>query len=271
MCEFCISHGEGKKWYENITNYSRELFLQISSDEALKEYLANFGPSMQENIPTAEKWKRRLPVIYNFIAYPWLTRRFKKNHFGQMVPIEDIEKVLNKVGTVWRLPCICRKVATGEEKRYCYAVGMDATGILKDLPDFRNFDQTTPEVAISEIRDLDANGMTHSVWTFQTPFIGAVCNCDHDCMAYRIEYRSRLAKIMWKAEYVSAIDKELCKGCKSCRKQCMFEAIDYSREQHRCSIDYRRCYGCGVCRASCPEKAITLLPRKGTQLAANTW
>jgi hypothetical protein len=171
MCEFCISHGEGKKWYKNITNYSRELFLQVSSDEALKEYLARFGQSMQENIPTAEKWKKRLPVIYNFIAYPWLSRRFKKNHFGQMVPIEDIEKVLNEVGTVWRLPCICRKVAGGEEKRYCYAIGMDATGILKDLPDFRNFDQTTPEVAISEIRDLDTNGMTHSVWTFQTPFI----------------------------------------------------------------------------------------------------
>jgi hypothetical protein len=53
MCEFCISHGEGKKWYENITNYSRELFLQVSSDEALKNYLARFGQSMQENIPKA--------------------------------------------------------------------------------------------------------------------------------------------------------------------------------------------------------------------------
>ena len=271
MCEFCISHGEGKRWYENITNYSRELFLQVSSDEALKNYLAGFGQSMQKNIPKAEKWKRRLPFIYNVLAYPWITRRFKKNHFGQMVPVEDVEKVLNHVGTVWRLPCICRKVATGEDKRYCYAVGMDATGILEELPDFRDFDRINPDVAINEMRDLDANGMTHSVWTFQTPFIGAVCNCDQHCMAYRIEYRSKLAKIMWKAEYVAAIATDLCKGCKSCRRQCLFEAVDYSREQRRCSVDHRKCYGCGVCRTACPEKAITLLPRNEVQLAANTW
>ena len=161
--------------------------------------------------------------------------------------------------------------ATGEEKRYCYAVGMDATGILKELPDFRNFDRTTPEVAISEIRDFDANGMTHSVWTFQTPFIGAVCNCDHDCMAYRVEYRSQLAKVMWKAEYVAAIEKDLCKGCMFCLKQCMFEAVDYSREQHKCFVNAIKCYGCGVCRTVCPEKAITLLPRKDMKLTANSW
>lgn len=271
MCEFCISHGEGKKWYENITNYSRELFLQVSSDEGLKNFLAHFGQSMDTNIPKAEKWKGRLPFIYDFLVYPWLTRGFKKSHFGQMVPFEDVEKILKKIGTVWRLPCICRRVATGEDKRFCYAVGMDATGILKDLPDFRNFERTTPEVAITEIRGLDAEGMTHSVWTFQTPFIGAVCNCGHDCMAYRVEYRSRLAKVMWKAEYVAAINKDLCNGCRLCRKQCMFEAVDYSREQHRCSIDYRKCYGCGICRTVCPEKAVTLLPRKDNQLAANSW
>ena len=60
-----------------------------------------------------------------------------------MVPVEDAENVLEKVGTVWRLPCICRKVATGEEKRFCYAVGMDPTEIFKDLTDFRDFDQIT--------------------------------------------------------------------------------------------------------------------------------
>jgi Pyruvate/2-oxoacid:ferredoxin oxidoreductase delta subunit len=271
MCEFCISHGEGRKWYENMTNYSRELFLQVSSDEGLKNFLANFGRSMWENIPRAEKWKRRLPFIYDFLVYPWLTRGQKKSHFGQMVPVEDVEKILRQVGTVWRLPCICRKVATGEEKRYCYAVGMDATGIMRELPDFRNFDRTTPETAMNEIRDLDANGMTHSVWTFQTPFIGAVCNCDHDCMAYRVEYRSQLARVMWKAEYVATIDRDLCKGCRMCRKQCMFESVDYSREQQKCSINYLKCYGCGVCRAVCPEGAVSLVPREEKQPAAGSW
>ena len=127
------------------------------------------------------------------------------------------------------------------------------------------------EIAKSEIRGLDANGMTHSVWTFPTPFIGAVCNCDHDCMAYRVEYRSQLAKVMWKAEYVAAIDQDLCNGCRLCRKQCMFAAVAYSREQHKCSIDARKCYGCGVCRVVCPMAAISLQTRNSVPLAANSW
>lgn len=271
MCEFCVSHGEGKKWYENMTNYSRELFLQVNSDEGMKSFLNRFGNSMAETIPKAEKWKNRLPRIYDFLIYPWFTRNQKKNHFGQMVPIEDVERIMDRVGTVFRLPCICRKIATGEEKRFCYAVGMDAAHIMQDVPDFRDFDRIDAATAKKEIKALDAEGLTHSVWTFQTPFIGAVCNCDHDCMAYRVEYRSKLAKVMWKAEYLSEIDRDLCKGCKLCRKQCMFEAVDYDRRQAKCSIDPRKCYGCGVCRAVCPEKAISMRPRNEVLQAANSW
>ena len=28
MCEFCTKHGEGKKWYLQMKNYSRELLLE---------------------------------------------------------------------------------------------------------------------------------------------------------------------------------------------------------------------------------------------------
>jgi hypothetical protein len=161
MCEFCISHGEGKKWYENMTNYSRKLFLKVNSDAGLKNFLS---------------------------------------HFGQIVPLEGVENVLDRVETVIRLPGICRKVTTGVEKRYCYAVGMDTSHIIEDLPDFRDFDKITGAAAKTEIRNLDKEGLTHSVWTFNTPYIGAICNYDQDCMAYRIQYRSKLAKVIWKAE-----------------------------------------------------------------------
>lgn len=33
MCEFCVQHGEGKKWYLLMKNYSEELFHQKKSDE----------------------------------------------------------------------------------------------------------------------------------------------------------------------------------------------------------------------------------------------
>jgi len=271
MCEFCISHGEGKKWYENMTNYSRKLFLKVNSDAGLKEFLSRFGRSMQENIPRAEKWKNRLPRIYDLLAYPWFTLRQKKTHFGQIVPLEDINNIIDRVDTVIRLPCICRKVATGVEKRYCYAVGMDTSHILEELPDFCDFDKISSYIAKTEIDILDRGGMTHSVWTFNTPYIGAICNCDRECMAYRIQYRSQLAKVMWKAEYVAEIETDSCNGCRLCRKQCLFEAINYNPAAKKCMIEPGYCYGCGTCRTVCPREAITLQPRDKNPIAAAAW
>jgi ferredoxin len=271
MCEFCVSHGEGKKWYENMTNYSRELFLQVNSDNGLKKFLTKFGDSMRVNIPKAETWKNRLPLIYDFLAYPWFTRRQKKSHFGQIVPLEDIRSVLDRVDSILRLPCICRKVATGVEKRYCYAVGMDTSHIIEDLPDFRDFDRISAAKAKAEIEGLDLEGMTHSVWTFNTPYIGAICNCDYDCMAYRVQYRSKLAKVMWKAEYVADIDLDECNGCKLCRRQCLFEAITFHSADRKCAIEKEACYGCGICRSVCPNDAISLHPREQYLHSAGKW
>ena len=271
MCEFCISHGEGKKWYENMANFSRELFLKVNSDENLKKYLSVFGRSLREGTARAEKWKKRLPRVYDFLVYPWLTNLQKRNHFGQIVPIEDVENILDQVSSVVRLPCVCRKVNTGIEARFCYAVGMDTTHILKDLPDFRNFDRITGPEAKKEMRHLDVEGMTHSVWTFQTPYIGAICNCDQDCMAYRVQYLKELAKVMWRGEYVATVDPERCKGCRLCMKRCLFDAVLYDRVQGKCTIEVRNCYGCGICRAACPEDALSLLERRNVPQAASTW
>ncbi|MDW7772123.1 MAG: 4Fe-4S binding protein [Desulfobulbaceae bacterium] len=271
MCEFCIKHGEGKKWYENMTNYSREVFLQVNSEERVKKFLKGFARSMRKEVRRAEKWKKRIPYIYNCLIYPLFTRRQKKTHFGQIVPIEDIENILKKVSSIIRLPCICRKVNTGEEKRVCYAVGMDVSHILKELPDFSNFDHISASVATKEMRHLDKKGLTHSVWTFQTPFIGAVCNCDRDCMAYRIQHRKKLAKVMWRGEYIADIDLDRCKGCRLCMNQCMFDAVHLNRQLEKCRIDAFKCYGCGICREACPENAIFLVERNRCAQAKKLW
>ena len=271
MCEFCVQHGEGKKWYDNMANYSREVFLQVNSEEKLAHFLLHFGQSMKNGLQQASKWKKRLPVIYDHLVYPWLTKRQKKSHFGQILPIEDVEHIVDQVRSIVRLPCICRKINTGNDKRCCYAVGLDMTHILKDQPDFCEFDRINRETAKEEMRLLDQEGYTHSVWTFQTPFIGAICNCDQDCMAYKVQYRFDLAQVMWKGEYVAAVDWDRCRGCRKCQKICFFEAIDFDRQQGKCRVDLNNCYGCGTCRAACQEDAISLLDRHSVPLVAHSW
>ena len=38
MCEFCSQHGEGKKWYLTMRNYSRELWEQNKRKEVRSLY-----------------------------------------------------------------------------------------------------------------------------------------------------------------------------------------------------------------------------------------
>ncbi len=45
----------------------------------------------------------------------YLTKTQKKSHFGQVVVIEEVEQIFQMVEGVIRLPCVCRKVTTGNQ------------------------------------------------------------------------------------------------------------------------------------------------------------
>lgn len=271
MCEFCASHGEGKKWYENIRNYTEEVFHQVNSEEHFKDYLSNFRHSLEVDIQTAYRWKRRLPRLYHFFVYPLVTRHLKKTHFGQIIPIEDAKNLLSNFSSIVRLPCVCRRVTISQEKRFCLGIGMDLTPTFRELPDFRDFDTLTVKEAQDYLNHLDLEGNTHSVWTFNTPFIAAICNCDRDCMAYRFQMKMEIGKVMWKGEYVAAIDPFLCDGCRECMKRCYFGGIRYDRKNDKCSVNLMNCYGCGICRTVCKNNAVTLLDRNTVPEVAHVW
>lgn len=270
MCEFCTSHGEGKKWYENATNYSAEVFHRVNSEKNVRKFLADLGRSLREDVQRAAKWKRRLPRIYDLFVFPLVTRHLKKIHFGQIVPVEDVEQILDRFSTVVRLPCVCRKSSTGREIRYCFGIGMDLTPVYQDIPDMRSFERLSVAEAKAFIRQLDNEGNMHSIWTLNTPFIGGLCNCDKDCMAFRFDRQMNLGKAMWKSEYLSIIDRDFCTGCRECKKRCMFGAVRYDRNSNKCVVDPVACYGCGICRTVCDSGAIRLtermkLPLRGAQ------
>jgi Fe-S-cluster-containing hydrogenase component 2 len=271
MCQFCTQHGEGKKWYENMANYTAEVFHQVNSEQNLVRFLRGFAKSLRDDVATASRWQRRFPRIYRFIAYPILSRKMQKTHFGQVVPLEDVEAILSQVEHIVRLPCVCRKVSLGAEKRYCFGVGMDLTPILAQAPDFAAFEHWSRERAISFIRQLDQEGKTHSVWTFNTPFIGAICNCDRtDCLAMRCTVTHNLP-VMFRAEYVAESDPEKCNGCRQCMRVCQFGALGYSPATEKVNVDQRWCYGCGICRSACTKDAVRLRDRASVPAAANLW
>ncbi len=262
MCEFCTQHGEGQKWYLVMNNYSRELASQQGRAESGEKFVANFEWTHAKAVARLDGIKR-IPVVYDFIRRMAI-RQQKAEHWGQVVPIEDVEEIMELQDSIVRLPCVCRSLTMGREVRYCFGIGFDPVGVLGKYPDYsQSLEVLEKEEAKNVLRSFDKKGLVHSIWTFKTPYIGGICNCDQDCLAYRIQVKTNLMQTMFRAEYVGLVDWDLCNGCKKCLRQCQFGAIGYSNTMKRATIDMMQCYGCGVCRAVCAEDAITLKPRSG--------
>jgi ferredoxin len=282
MCEFCHKHGEGKKWYLQAQNYSEDLL----SDLRRRKFIADFFKEpehLSESTGQLEGLKRLPPFVAGVLT-PFMVNRQKKVHYGQVVPIEDVEHIFSFVNSVVRLPCVCRQATTGSEQRYCYGVSMVPQDesqfgqILRSIdadyltgPQTSGLEALSKEVALTNLRELEKKGLCHTVWTFITPFIGGVCNCDRsDCMAMRATVTLNFP-VMFRAEYVAGVNPELCNGCRQCMRVCQFGAMGFSAAHEKVIIDPRRCYGCGICRASCTKDAIVLNERPAVPLAAHLW
>ena len=145
-------------------------------------------------------------------------------------------------------------------------------GGLRGAPDTASsLEVLDKEEARRVIREYDKVGLIHSIWTGVTPYLIGLCNCDHDCMAYKGYIEQRGVPSFFRAEYICRVDPDLCNGCKECIKQCQFGAQFYSSLLGKVYIDPTRCFGCGVCRPVCPTVAIGLLPREQDPQAAGVW
>lgn len=259
VCEFCIKHGEGKKWYEVMANYSGELLNQSNRMDYIKDFFPTVQRTAESTLGKLEWAKAKIPLAYRFIRKMG-TARMKNIHFGQVVPLEDAEKIIDMVQSITRIPCVCRSVTKGSmNARYCLVLGIDPAGIFGDYPDLKiSLETLNPLQAKELLREFDQKGLVHSIWTFKTPFIGAICNCDRDCLAYRIQVSKDLMDIMFKAEYIAEVNPIMCSGCRNCQKMCQFGAVEYSASGEKCIINHRKCYGCGLCRNACPKQAIYL-------------
>lgn len=281
MCEFCHKHGEGKKWYLQAKNYSEELL----SDLRRRKFIGDFFLHPEDTTKEVAKLERldRAPAFVRSVLTPYMSNRQKKVHFGQVLPIEDVERIFGFVSSIVRMACFCRQITVGTEQRYCYGVSMAPQGgkfeqIIREIdasyltgPDTAGLEILSKDEALTSLREHEKEGLCHTVWTFIAPFIGGFCNCDRsDCLAMRSTVTYRMP-VMFRAEYVAEVNPELCNGCRQCMRVCQFGAISYSAAQKKVLIDPRQCYGCGICRASCTKDAILLHDRSTIPVAATIW
>ena len=238
MCEFCLKHGEGKKWYLQASNYSDDLLSDVRRRRFIETFFTD-TESLERDFRRIDQLEK-VPGFIRSIVKRIITRKAKKVHYGQIVPIEDIERIFGFVNSIVRVACICRHITLGREKRYCYGVSLAPDGgrlgeIVPGLdksylrgPDMVGMEELSWEEAISDLRNHEQEGLCHSVWTFHARFIGGVCNCDRsDCLAMRCTVTQGVP-VMFRAEYVAAVDPDQCNGCRQCMRLCQFGAVSYS-------------------------------------------
>lgn len=282
MCQFCHQHGEGRKWYLNAANYSEDLL----ADARRAKFIEQFA-TLDDALRAIEQGHRgierfgRLPRFIKFMAKRLLIEKMKRVHYGQVVPIEEIEQIFGFTNSIVRLACVCRKETTHKEQRYCYGVSLEPHGTFMETvtrlfssptsaPGMAGFETLTAEEAMASFHSHEKEGLCHTVWTFHTPFIGGICNCDRsDCLAMRATITHALPA-MFRAEFVAQVNPDLCTGCRECMRFCQFGALTFSAANRKSVIDQQFCYGCGVCRVACAKQAITLVDRSSSSVA-NVW
>lgn len=281
MCDFCHQHGEGKKWYLNAKNYAEDLLSDLRRRRFITEFFEN-----PDHLAGGERALTALDVMPDFLwkgVRKRITAKQKARHFGQVVPLEDVERVLALTTSVVRLACICRNVSSAREQRYCFGVSMAPAGggiaeLLREIdasyligPHGEGLETMSKEKALALIRESEREGNCHTIWTFITPFLSGICNCSLPaCYAMKATVTHR-TPVFFRGEYVARIDTERCNGCGQCVRICPFAALRQAKKKEKAEVDALRCYGCGICRSACAQEAIRLLDRASVPAAANLW
>ncbi|MBA7669733.1 hypothetical protein ES703_77866 [subsurface metagenome] len=289
MCEFCTKHGEGKKWYLQIKNYADELlYEELSSTqkeivevttrvEYLNDLFENFVMPAISSVSKEQDESQSAPLstepLQVLPSEDTTVVNRKIEHFGQILPIEDIEEVIDIASSITRMACGCRFINTGKkDERYHFGLMVDRRGTLEKFPDAASSLEVLDKEETKKIfRKYDEEGLMHIIWTAVTPYVMCLCNCDRDCLPYRSYIENSGLPTFFRAEYVCKVDWDKCTGCKTCMSQCQFGAKFYSSTLSKVFINPERCFGCGVCRAACKHEAISLKTRQKVPEAADIW
>ncbi|MCX5686920.1 MAG: 4Fe-4S dicluster domain-containing protein [Candidatus Omnitrophica bacterium] len=279
MCEFCVKHGEGKKWYLNAKNYSDDLLIDIKRHKFTEDFFYWISGMYNSYYGILKSLPFRSPVLGKILNWS-LKRYFLYKHWGQVIPIEDVQKILNITNSITRIPCICRMTTTGKESRVCFLLSINPEKVRPiDIvdksffkgPDVSRFEAVGREWTINFMKEQESKGSIHTIWSFNAPFVAALCNCAFSKGCIAMMMYKKIAPVMFRAEYIAFVNTALCIGCQECKKICQFNAVKIDKASKKASIDIKKCYGCGVCRSVCKNKSISLKDRYSEAAAANLW
>ncbi len=265
MCEYCVQHGAGKRWFLNVRNLSKELATSDFVRDFAESYFARNVPSGPDGFSSMMSRIAR-PVLPD--EKERVLDRYKKYLHHQVVTTREVLEILKLCSaeteederSVVRFPCICRHSALGKEKMlHCFGVAFTSL-YTRQFPDYLGgkHEYLTPDEASDIVVNMANDApIVHAVSALGVPYVGMVCNCDMDvCHPYLHRLRLGISEPFHKSHYLTEINEQKCTGCGVCVQVCPFGAIHLDSKLGIARINPVKCYGCGVCSRNCPEDAI---------------
>lgn len=279
MCELCMKHGAGKKWYLNAQHYSDEIVEKYNLRDYLMEQYKNFEQVSVRKVhgfnAVGLDYKLRIPIIGRIIKHtaqkmlhstkPPVNPLRAEGHIGQVVPLEDGIAILEECAAepMINKNCMCRYMSRGVKEACCINFGV-MSEILEKLPRFipeKDKFHLTRHEAIERFTENNRKGYIGTIWFGPFPYINNLCSCANpECAGIRPRVDFDIFSI-YKAEYVIQLDRLKCSSCMMCVSKCPFKAFKFDRSAKEVKLDINKCYGCGVCRYFCPDDALYLSPR----------
>lgn len=256
MCEFCIQHGAGKKWYLAAKNYANELARSEGRELFIKDFFKKYKRNYGRNLYKIDI-ARKIPFVKGY-AEMKIQNYFSHKHAGQVISLEDAITICSIPGRVSVIDCPCQKYISGKGERKCILFGATAD-IVENIPEFSHIYDMDFEDAVELLGSVETEGKIHTVWTFKTPYIGAICNChQRECLLFHLKNKYQFAEIISKGHEIAVIDSDMCNGCGKCIAVCQFGGVIVRDGKAEINSN---CHGCGVCRGFCPVGAIQLVPK----------
>ena len=176
----------------------------------------------------------------------------------EILPYEQVEKLVEENDTFAVAPCICRTHEL-KEGRGCDAP-IESCLVFGEFADFYVKLGLGKYITKQEMKDkiVEANKANLVLNPTNSQRVSAICCCCGCCCGIlgslkRYPKPAEVINSSFKAEY----DVDACIGCGVCIDRCQMDAFTSVEDKVDLNVD--RCIGCGLCVSTCPTDALTLV------------
>jgi Pyruvate/2-oxoacid:ferredoxin oxidoreductase delta subunit len=176
-----------------------------------------------------------------------------------VLPLKDIEEVINDATDITVDPCPCRLAAGNDSCTAPLFVCMRINRAAAVRIEQKQGKGMSKEEAVAVMRNARKHGMVFSLESCLQPYQNNICSCcTCCCIAMKMRYDYGL-DVYHSGPYVPKIKQGACTNCGLCLEKCPVKAVSSSGSEP--VIDLSRCLGCGICAEVCPSQGITMEKR----------